>query len=288
MKLLITGAHGQLGRELVAAAHGHELYAVDAGELDITDPVAVEAAIADFGPDAVINAAAYTAVDKAESEHARAYAVNGEGVENLASACNAHGAVLVHVSTDYVFDGRKASAYKENDTPSPLGVYGNSKLAGELAVLANCSRYYILRTSWLFSSHGQNFVKTILRLAAECHSLGVVSDQHGCPTAAAELARGIIEILMSGKGAWGIYHFCQPEPSTWYGFAVAIVEQARKSGMQLAVSEMKAISTLEYPAPAARPKNSVLDRGRFERTFDFRFRPWRESLVEVVGDLADA
>ncbi|MDX8403771.1 MAG: dTDP-4-dehydrorhamnose reductase, partial [Mariprofundaceae bacterium] len=182
MKLLITGAKGQLGTELVRLGSAHELLAVDYDELDITDSNAVTNCINDFKPDAVVNAAAYTAVDRAESDVDAGFAVNRDGPANLAGACERAGISLVHVSTDYVFDGSKQEAYVEDDAVSPLGVYGKSKLEGEVAVRTLCGKHLILRTSWVFSAHGNNFVKTMLRLGAEREELGVVADQFGKPT----------------------------------------------------------------------------------------------------------
>lgn len=285
MRLLITGARGQLGTELTRQADGHEVLAVDYEDLDITNAAAVRQAIASFRPDAVINAAAYTAVDKAESEREIAFAVNRDGPANLARACAGRNIPLVHVSTDYVFDGRKTGAYTEDDPVSPLGVYGESKLAGEQAVREICEQHVILRTSWVFSAHGHNFVKTMLRLGAERKELGVVADQRGCPTAAAELARGILALLARGSEAWGTYHFCQPESVTWHGLAEAIFDEARRQGMPLVLERLKAITTADYPTPAARPANSVMDCHRFEQSFSFAIRPWRESLAEVIREL---
>ena len=224
MKLLIAGSKGQLGTELVRLGSGHDLLAVDYDELDITDHDAVLACFDSFHPDAVVNAAAYTAVDRAESDEAVAFAVNRDGPANLARACGRNGIPLIHVSTDYVFDGSKQDAYTESDPVAPLAVYGVSKLAGEEAVIAACPHHVILRTSWVFSAHGNNFVKTMLRLGAERDELGIVADQHGCPTSARELARGIYAVLATNpeNNYWGIYHFCQPEPTTWFGFAEAV------------------------------------------------------------------
>jgi len=284
MRLLITGAHGQLGRELTRQGGEHELHAVARDQLDITDQDAVLRCFASFQPDVVINAAAYTAVDKAESDIEAAFAVNRNGPANLARACNQNAIPLVHVSTDYVFDGSKKGSYIENDPVAPLGVYGSSKLAGEIAVEQYAAQWMILRTSWVFSAHGNNFVKTMLRLGADRDSLGVVADQHGCPTSAEELARAIYAVLKAGwKDEYqGVYHFCQPEPTTWYGFAKAVFSEADRQDMGLTISSVNAITTADYPTPAKRPENSVMDCRKFESTFDFRIRPWLDSLEAVV------
>jgi len=288
MRLLIAGANGQLGREMVLAARGHDVLALGSDKLNITDAHAVNAAVESFKPDAVVNAAAYTAVDKAESDRNQAFAVNRDGPANLAAACSTAGIPLIHVSTDYVFDGSKSSAYVEDDPTGPLGAYGESKLAGEQAVRTHCARHVILRTSWLFSMHGNNFVKTMLRLGAEREEIGVVADQHGCPTGSGELASGIMHVLECGRDAWGTYHFCQPEPTTWHGFAKAILDEARRQGVKLKVNHVKPIVTSEYPTPATRPANSVMNCSRFESTFGFRIRTWHESLAEVIATLGKA
>jgi len=268
MKVLITGAHGQLGRELTRQGGKHELLSVAHDQLDITDQDAVLRCVALFAPDVVINAAAYTAVDKAESDVEAAFAVNRDGPAHLARACQQSAIPLIHISTDYVFDGGKKGAYIESDPVAPLGVYGNSKLAGEIAVAQYASRWMILRTSWVFSVHGNNFVKTMLRLGADRETLGVVADQHGCPTSAEELARGVYAVLEAG---WndenqGIYHFCQPEPTTWHGFAKAVFSEAENQNMGLKITTVNAITTSDYPTPAKRPENSVMDCRKFEST----------------------
>jgi len=285
VKILITGAKGQLGTELVRLGADHELRAVDYDELDITDANAVMHCIHHFQPDAVINAAAYTAVDRAESDAAAAFAVNRDGPANLASACEQAGIPLVHVSTDYVFDGSKPEAYVESDAVSPLGVYGQSKLAGEEAVQRLCRQHLVLRTSWVFSAHGNNFVKTMLRLGADREELGIVADQFGKPTSAAEIARLILEVLSAAKGKWGTYHLAQPEAVSWYGFAEAIFDVAQRQDIALKVARINRLKTAEYPTPARRPANSELDCRLFESAFGVTIRGWRESLAEVIREL---
>jgi len=286
MRLLITGSNGQLGTELTRQAGGHEVLAADYQQLDITDAGAVKHCVDKLRPDVVINAAAYTAVDRAEEDRDAAFAVNREGPAHLAAACARLGIPLVHVSTDYVFDGSKRDAYVETDPVSPLGVYGASKLAGEEAVRKACAQHLILRTSWVFSAHGHNFVKTMLRVGAEREELGVVADQRGKPTAAAELARLILAVLPGAEGQWGTYHLAQPEPTSWHGFAEAIFAEAGAQGMQLRVRSVRPIASEEYPTPAKRPKNSVLDCAKFETTFGLPIRPWRESLKDVIRELS--
>jgi len=287
MKLLITGAQGQVGMALQhqAAALGWQVLAVDRDLLDITDTAAVQAKVSEFGPDAVINAAAYTAVDRAESEEKEAFAANRDGPAYLARACEAAAIPLVHYSTDYVFDGSKQGGYVESDTTSPLGVYGRSKLAGEEAVRQGCSRHLILRSSWVFSAHGQNFVKTMLRLGAEREELAVVADQHGKPTAAAEIARLTLALLAAGSEKWGTYHLAQPQATSWHGFAEEIFAEARRQGVALKVGDVRAITTAEYPTPARRPTNSELDCARVEAAFGITIRPWQHSLAEVIAEL---
>jgi len=285
MKLLITGAHGQLGTALMQQAQAHQALGVDHEQLDITDAKAVAALMDSYQPDAVINAAAYTAVDKAEADSDAAFSVNRDGPANLAIACEKASIPLVHVSTDYVFDGNKKDAYLESDAVSPLGVYGVSKEAGEAAVRKACSKHLILRTSWVFSAHGNNFVKTMLRLGSERDTLGVVADQFGKPTSAAELARVILEVLPKAEGRWGTYHLAQPEVISWHGFASSIFKEAEMQGVSLELETLNAISTLDYPTPAKRPANSELDCNKIEETFDVEIQPWKHSLQGVVCEL---
>jgi len=284
MKLLITGCNGQLGRKMVCLGSQHELFTRDRDALDITDSNAVTRAVHCMRPDVVINAAAYTAVDKAENDQDAAFAVNRDGPENLAKACEKAGIPLIHVSTDYVFDGCKRGPYVEDDPVAPLGVYGASKWAGEEAVRNYCSKHVILRTSWVFSAHGNNFVKTMLRLGAEREELGIVADQHGCPTFAGELARGIYAVL-EYDDVWGTYHFCQPEPTTWHGFAEVIFAEAMRQGMHLHTGQVNPITTKEYPTPAKRPANSVMDCTKFRNVFGISITDWHKSLAEVIKEL---
>jgi len=290
MKVLITGCHGQVGTELMflAETHGCEALGVDRDTLDITDQSAINQAMQNYKPEVVINAAAYTAVDKAESDVQAALAVNATAVTYLAEACAKDAIPFVHISTDYVFDGNKEGAYLEADPVSPLGVYGETKLAGEDAVKSFCEQYYILRTSWVFSAHGNNFVKTMLRLGAERKELGIVADQYGKPTSAREIARTIYAMLAHDSQAWGTYHVAQPESATWFDFAKAIFLAADTQGLKMEVSTLKAIKTEDYPTPAKRPKNSALDCSKLEQAFELKIRPWEISLSDVVKDLKNA
>lgn len=287
MKIVVTGCKGQVGTELLRQGEAAEyvMVGMDADLLDITDPGAVEAAIVSHKPDAVINAAAYTAVDRAELDADAAFAVNRDGPANLAKVCADLDISLVHYSTDYVFDGSKKGAYVESDPVSPLGVYGQSKLAGEQAVRQKCVKHLIFRTSWVFSAHGHNFVKTMLRLGAEREELGVVGDQYGKPTAAAEIARVSLDVLAARQSRWGVYHLAQPEVINWHGFAEAVFAEACSQGVALKMANVKSIGTVDYPTPAKRPANSELDCRRLESTFGVTIRPWRESLAEVIKEL---
>lgn len=269
------------------ALSGREMVGTDVGELDIIDVNSVRAMISTVRPDVVINAAAYTAVDRAETDCEATFAVNRDGPVNIAMVCESIGIPLVHYSTDYVFDGSKQGAYVEDDLMAPLGVYGESKQAGEEAVRNICEKHLIFRTSWVFSAHGNNFVKTMLRLGADREELGVVTDQFGKPTSAAEIARLTLEILASGSGQWGTYHLAQPQVTSWYGFARAIFDGACDQGMDLKIADVKAITTSDYPTPAKRPANSALNCDKLGSVFGVVIRPWRESLSEVIEELKE-
>jgi len=290
MRLLVLGAGGQVGRELCRLAWPAS-YAVIAFErtgLDITHRAAVIAAIAGARPDIVVNAAAYTAVDRAESERDAAWASNCTGPAHLAAACRDMAIPLVHLSTDYVFDGSKRGAYREDDPVRPLGVYGQSKEAGERAVREALAEHVILRTAWVYSVHGNNFVKTMLRLAAERPVLRVVADQIGSPTGAADIAAAIGAIagqIDAGNKRWGTYHFAGGGAVSWHGFAEAIFELA--APWRGPPPPVEAIATADYPTPARRPKNSVLDCRRIGEAFGIVPRPWRDALAEIVRELCE-
>lgn len=290
--IIVFGASGQLGRALSRAAppDGCVVRGFDRAAVDITQLDEVNRALDDPSAALVVNAAAFTAVDAAEDAPAQAYAVNRDGPALIAAACALRGLPLVHISTDYVFDGTKRTPYREDDPVAPIGIYGASKEAGERAVRAAHDRHIILRTSWVFSADGSNFVKTMLRLAESRETLSVVDDQAGCPTPADELAEAVMAIAArlrrdAPATAFGTYHYCGQGAVTWCGFARAIfTEAARCSGRR--VPRVQPITTADYPARAARPANSVLDCARIEARWGIVQRPWREGLARVVERLA--
>ena len=289
MKVLVTGCSGQVGVELMRQGEGnHEMIGMTRTALDITDAARVKATIVNEKPDIIVNAAAYTAVDRAETDSDRCFTVNRDGPKYLAQASLLADIPLIHISTDYVFDGSKPGAYVETDSVSPSGVYGRSKAEGEECVRFSCEKHIILRTSWVFSSHGNNFVKTMLRLGVEREELGVVADQHGCPTSAADIAAVILQLCECHAQQWGTYHFCQPEPTTWHGFAKAIFAEAERQGLPLKIRNVAAIGTADYPTAAKRPANSVLACGKLKTAFGVVIRPWQASLNEVVRELCCA
>ncbi|MDB4962772.1 MAG: rfbD [Myxococcales bacterium] len=282
MNVLVTGGRGQLGRALArcGAAAGHHVTALDVDHLDIRDPSSIAAALEAHQPTVLINAAAYTAVDRAETEPDAAFAVNATGAAHLARACADRQVRMLQVSTDYVFDGASTHPYREDDPVAPLGVYGASKAAGELAVrLAGGA---VVRTSWLFEAQGPSFVHTMLRLAADRPVLRVVADQHGCPTWADDLATALLSLAAQPTIA-DCYHYCNDEPTTWYGFATAIVDEARKHRTVMC-ERIEPITTAEYPTPARRPASSVLDTTRI-RELGIVPRSWRTGLSAVVAQV---
>jgi dTDP-4-dehydrorhamnose reductase len=288
MRVFVAGNRGQLGTELSRAVwpEGTTLEGADLPELDLTDHAQTAARLQAFGPDVLINASAYTAVDKAESERERAYAVNEGAPGALASWAAARGIPVVHVSTDYVFDGEKSAPYVEDDPIAPLGVYGASKAAGEQAVRQAAPRHLILRTSWVYAPHGANFVRTMLRLAADRDQLRVVNDQRGRPTSARQLAE-VIAVLapqMRDPGfAYGTYHFAGAGACTWWELASATLDRARPhTGRR---PEIVPITTAEYPTPARRPKSSVLDTTKLERVFGLRPAAWTVELDRAIAEL---
>ncbi|RJF58394.1 dTDP-4-dehydrorhamnose reductase [Serratia inhibens] len=282
MKVLLTGAKGQLGscfQDRLPA--GWEVWATDSDVLDITDLEKVKRAVIDYQPDFVVNAAAFTAVDKAETEHKTAALINETGPKNLALAANEIGARLVHVSTDYVFDGEAITPYIETAKTNPLGVYGKTKLDGEIAVSQIQPDALIIRTAWVFSEYGNNFVKTMLRLAQDRETLGVVSDQFGCPTYAGDIAQAII-VLLQKKSAGGIYHFCGDEMVAWNEFAEVIFSSALRQGVLTRKPVVNGITTAQYPTPAKRPKYSVLDCEKIKNQ-GVILSLWKSRVDEVIA-----
>lgn len=288
MRILVTGREGQVARSLSENRANHEIIFAARPELDLADPASIERVTAATRPDLIVSAAAYTAVDKAEQEPERAMAVNGEGPAVLARAAARLGARLIHLSTDYVFDGDLDRPWREDDPVAPINVYGATKLAGEQAVAASGATYIILRTAWVYSPFAQNFVKTMLRLAESRDTLNVVDDQCGCPTSAADMADGIMMILAAWQrdpaaGANTLFHFAGAGETSWAGFARTIFEESGARGG--AVPRIVGIPASAYPTAARRPANSRLDCARFARAFGYRAPPWQSSLARVMDRL---
>jgi len=284
MRILLTGANGQVGWEIAQHTAKHEIIALDRAALDITQPSAVQQTITDSAADLVINAAAYTAVDQAEQEPDLAFAANRDGPAHLAAVCAQLRIPLFHISTDYVFDGKQQTPYREDDPVAPLGVYGRSKWEGEQAIRHALPAHLILRVSWVFGRHGHNFVKTMLRLAREREQLSVVADQHGCPTYAGSIAEVLLTLAdrfdTDRSLPWGTYHYCDTPATTWHGFTEAIVAMAG-AREPLCVGKVVPITTSEYPTPAARPANSVLDCSRFQDHFAITPSLWQTGLQAI-------
>ena len=285
IKLLVIGYSGQLAKSLASLKSAHprlNIVCVGRPELDLCDPSSVDAVFKKEQPNVVINAAAYTAVDKAESEVDHARAINAVGVKHLAESCLAHGAKLVHISTDYVFDGQGSVPLLETDPVSPIGVYGQTKLEGEQLALSVLPSSVIIRTSWVYGDEGNkgnNFVTTMLRLAESRDTLGVVGDQFGRPTYASDLAQAILQIVPQlDDASGGVYHFSNDgETTSWHGFAEEIFKQAAKRGLK-APKVLNSITTAEYPTPAARPAWSVLSLNKIQETFSVNIPSWKDSL----------
>jgi dTDP-4-dehydrorhamnose reductase len=290
MRILLTGKNGQLGRcfQDVLKDTNHELFAYDSTELNIADAQQVAEVVQQVTPDIIVNAAAYTAVDKAETDSENAYLVNTTGSELLAKQAAALDIPLLHVSTDYVFDGEAVEPYLPLDETNPQGVYGASKLAGERAVTDVCEKHIILRTAWVFSEYGNNFVKTMVRLAKERDSLSVVADQYGCPTYAGDLAKAILRICEQHEQdkplVWGIYHYCGDTPTSWHGFARAIFAKSYELGVIAKCPQLKAISSDQYPTPAKRPEYSVMSTQALS-AIGVQASSWSASLTFVLSKL---
>ncbi|MEO5629929.1 MAG: dTDP-4-dehydrorhamnose reductase [Thermomonas sp.] len=294
MKVLLLGGNGQVGRELrrslpelgeliVATRSGEGAEAI--ADFDRLDPLA--ALIENLAPDVVVNAAAYTAVDKAETDAEAAFRINAEAPSVIARACAASGALFVHYSTDYVFDGQATQPYREDDATGPLGVYGTSKLAGEQAIRDSGARHAILRTAWVYAAHGKNFLLTMLRLAGERDELRVVADQVGAPTPASFIAEATAALLRHGVAQSGTWHLTTQGETSWHGFASAIMEEAHDLGLLQQVPRVLPITTAGYPTPARRPAYSVLDTTRLQQDFGISPPDWREGLTQTLRQLAE-
>jgi dTDP-4-dehydrorhamnose reductase len=294
--VLLLGANGQVGTELrIMLEHQCQLYAYTRAEADLSQPETLREIVASVQPAVILNAAAYTAVDKAETEPELATLINAAAPGVLAQEAAGLGALLVHYSTDYVFDGTKHAPWIEDDTTAPLNMYGRTKLAGERAIEAAGGRSLIFRTSWVFAPHGKNFLLTMLRLAREREQLTVVADQRGAPTSAHAIAQATLQVIekLSGKDkdadvAWsGVYHMSCADETTWYGFVQAILEEA--AGLDLLDDKMPQLTPIPssaYPTPARRPANSLLDNNKLLRIFDVSLPHWREALRQTMAELS--
>lgn len=294
MNILLVGNKGMLARDLQPRLlkMSYDVTGIDIDGLDITKTEDVKICINSICPDIVINCAAYTAVDKAEAEPELAFSVNKNGPENLAIACNKSDIPLIHISTDYVFDGNAAKPYEENDQVNPIGVYGKSKWEGEEAVRHCLEKHIIIRTAWLYGVNGNNFVKTMIRLAREKEEIRVVNDQKGCPTWTGNLADALVSIVDqitkdSEKIAWGSYHYCGDGITSWYDFTKNIIKNARQWD-SFKIKKIIPIPTSEYPTPAKRPMWSAMDCKKLNNNFGIRNRHWEEGLSEMMEELYDS
>jgi dTDP-4-dehydrorhamnose reductase len=286
MKVLVTGVTGQLGSEVVARFRqlGHEVIAADRQVLDFLQPARAATVIRAQQPDWVINCAAYTQVDKAESEPGQAFTVNRDTPAQLAQAVAEYDGQLLQLSTDFVFDGTQTRPYVEDDATNPLGVYGSSKLAGEQAVQRELPDAVIVRTAWVYGVHGHNFVKTMLRLATAGTPLRVVSDQRGTPTWTRDIVAAIVALV--GQQASGVFHFTAAGETSWHGFASAILEEAADAGFTIRTEKVEPIVTTDYPTPATRPAYSVLNTDKISACLPFTIPAWRDSLKKMLQEYA--
>lgn len=291
MRILVAGGQGQVGSTLaeIGNEQGLDLIALGRSELDITDAASISAAFEKYQPELLINAAAYTAVDKAESEVELAYAINETATALLADACAAANIPMLHISTDYVFEGSKEGLYTDDDPVKPLAVYAKSKEAGERSLRARVERHIIVRTSWVFGVQGNNFVKTIVRLAKDRDRLTVVADQFGGPSSARGIAAALLEIAaqfeQTGQVAWGTYHYCQKPYVSWHQFAQAIIERATEMGLLDHLVELVPITTSEFATQVMRPANSRLETSKLVSTFNLVVSDWSEDLEIILGSL---
>ena len=286
MRVLVTGGTGQLGHEVARdfGQQGHEVFAPTRQQMNLENPEEVAAVVRSFEADWVINCGAYTQVDKAESEPDKAFTVNRESPAALAKSVAGYDGRLLHVSTDFIFDGSQTTPYSENDKANPLGVYGQSKLEGELAVLDALSGVTVLRTAWVYGAHGSsNFVKTMLRVAATGKPLRVVNDQVGTPTWTTDISAAILALV--GKGETGVFNYTNAGETSWHGFATAILEEAAVLGFDIKTEIVEPIPTSEYPTPAARPAYSVLDTSKIENCLDLSIPQWCDSLKKMLKEL---
>ncbi len=288
MRVLITGCHGQVGYCLTEQLKDTEcttVLALDKEHLDITNQDKVNAAVAEFQPTIIINAAAHTAVDKAEEEIDLSYAINRDGPKYLAQAAQNVGAAILHISTDYVFEGNKVGMYVESDSTNPQGVYGESKLAGEIAVAEACEKHIILRTAWVFGENGNNFVKTMLRLGATRDALNIIGDQYGGPTYAGDIAKALILIskciTQGDKIEYGVYHYSGLPHVSWYEFADVVFNIAKKQGVIVKKPSLTNITTEQYPTPAKRPCNSRLNTNKITHAFSIEASDWKTALNNI-------
>lgn len=295
-KILLTGVNGQVGHALQQKLSHYQVFALNREQLDLSDKDAIRRVVQAVKPDLIINPAAYTAVDKAESEPDLAYAINAIAPQILAEEATKLNAALIHFSTDYVYDGSKKVDYVETDAVNPLSIYGKSKLAGEKAIEAVNLPHLILRTSWVYGAYGKNFLKTIIRLAGERENLRIVADQFGAPTSSESIADAVTELL----NAWqpgqesqtGVYHFTNQGRTSWHGFSREIVREYNRLAaiknwnlLKAEVENIEAITTADYPTPAARPANSTLSNHKLQQTFDVMLPSWEQGLQNVVQSL---
>ncbi|MEX1029308.1 MAG: dTDP-4-dehydrorhamnose reductase [Paenibacillaceae bacterium] len=278
MKVIVTGASGLLGTELVnVLEQRHEVFGMDHHQLDITNYNMCEQLISSIQPDVIIHCAAYTSVDLAETEQDQAYLVNANGTRNIALIAENIGAKLCYISTDYVFDGSHTTPYTEHDQTNPRSIYGKTKRDGELFIQTICSNYYIVRTSWMFGLHGNNFVKTMLNLAQDRDIIQVVEDQYGSPTYSLDLSYFLLQLIETDK--YGIYHVTNGGSCSWYEFATAIFEESNK------LTRVESCSTTDFPRPAPRPQYSVLDNMSIRANGFTQLRHWREALIDFLQEL---
>lgn len=292
-KILLTGINGQVGHALQSELAGLDCVGLSRQDLDLTNVDMIRRVIREIKPDIIINPAAYTAVDKAESEAELAYAINATAPGVIAEEAEKLGCALVHFSTDYVYDGRKSSAYSETDQVNPISIYGKSKLAGEDAIRSVGLPHLILRTSWVYGAYGKNFLKTIIRLAGERESLGIVADQFGAPTASLSIAEGLEKLLLKwvpeDESQTGVYHFTNTGSTSWHGFACEIVKQySAIEKLKINEKNIDPLTTADYPTPAARPVNSCLNHEKLKSTFGLVLPSWQEGLKSVMEQMVSS